>query len=145
MKRLLLLLCLLPSWCSVGQAAHLHPEKTYQKSWCAAVRGETEHVLPDDTRVDCLTEEYAIEFDFCQKWAEAIGQALYYAIRTGRKPGIVLILEDESDRCVGRLEVVARRAGIRIWLLRSYVAGTRPGAESIPNLQALSTETRKDQ
>lgn len=34
---------------------------------------------------------------FVPKWAEAIGQALYYSLRTGKTAGIVLILERESD------------------------------------------------
>lgn len=55
-------------------------------------------VLPDRTRCDCLTSTYAVEFDFGNKWAEAIGQALHYAIQTGKKAGIVLILEKEKDR-----------------------------------------------
>jgi len=67
--------------------------KPYQEKWCTEHGGQVEVVLPDRTRCDCLTETHAIEFDFGKKWAEAIGQALYYAIQTGKKPGIVLILE----------------------------------------------------
>ena len=37
---------------------------------------------------------YAVEFDFAEKWAEAVGQALYYALKTGKKPAVVLIMED---------------------------------------------------
>lgn len=58
---------------------------------------KVEVALPDKTRCDCLTDSHAIEFDFGSKWAEAIGQALYYAIQTGKKAGIVLILEDQKD------------------------------------------------
>lgn len=76
---------------------HLHPEKYYQNIWCSQNKGETEYRLADETRVDCLTDKYAIEFDFAQKWAESIGQALYYSYRTGKVPGIVLILEKPSD------------------------------------------------
>ena len=55
-----------------------------------------EVVLSDRTRVDCLTDEYAIEFDFGKKWSEAIGQSLGYAIETNRTPGIVLIIENKK-------------------------------------------------
>ena len=72
-------------------------EKDYQKKWCAEHGGRTEVVLDDHTRVDCLTDEYAIEFDFARKWAEAIGQARHYAVKTRKRPGIVLIIEDESE------------------------------------------------
>lgn len=54
--------------------------------------------MPGDTRCDCLTDEYAIEFDFGYKWAESIDQSLYYALQTGRKPGVVLILENPHER-----------------------------------------------
>ena len=78
----------------------------------------TEYLLDDNTRVDCLTDEYAIEFDFGPKWAEAIGQALYYGIKTGRKPGVVLILEYENDRYEKRLNVVAKAHNITVWIIR---------------------------
>ena len=31
-------------------------------------------------------------------WSEAVGQSAYYAIQTGKKAGIVLILETMKDR-----------------------------------------------
>ncbi len=77
-----------------------------------------EYVLPDRTRVDCLTDEYAIEVDFAPKWAEAIGQAIYCAKMTGRKPGIVLILEEDKDqRYLNRLNRAVEGEGIRVWPL----------------------------
>lgn len=54
--------------------------------------GKTEVVLSDRTRVDCLTSTHAIEFDFGNKWSEAIGQSLGCSIETMKKPCIVLIL-----------------------------------------------------
>lgn len=56
-----------------------------------------EVVLSDRTRCDCLTESHAIEFDFGNKWAEAIGQSLHYSLQTGKRAGIVLILERKKD------------------------------------------------
>jgi hypothetical protein len=53
--------------------------------------------LPDLTRCDCLTDTHAVEVEFGRKWAEGIGQALYYALQTGHKAGIILILESEKD------------------------------------------------
>lgn len=72
-------------------------EKEYQKDWCVQHSGQTEARLHDGTRVDCLTDKHAIEFDFGKKWAESIGQSLYYSIQTNKKPGIVLILERPKD------------------------------------------------
>lgn len=69
----------------------LAKEADYQKANC---KGKIEFVLPDKTRIDCLTDEYAIEYDFGHKWAEAIGQSLHYARLTRKKAGIVLIVKD---------------------------------------------------
>ncbi len=103
------------------QAARLSPERSYQEAWCTADVGQSEFILPDRTRVDCLTDEYAIEFDFADKWAESIGQALYYAAETGKKPGIVLIIENgESDlKYIQRLKRAIDRSGttIKVWFI----------------------------
>lgn len=79
---------------TIAGAKTLHTERYYQEQHC---EGEKEYRLPDRTRVDCLTEEYAIEYDFGRKWAEAIGQSLHYGRMTQRKPGIVLIIESPKD------------------------------------------------
>jgi len=74
-----------------------HPEKWYQERWCGG-KGVMEYRLPDGTRCDCLTATHAVEFDFGAKWAEAIGQSLYYSLQTGNRAGIYLILETPADR-----------------------------------------------
>jgi len=100
-------------------AAHVHKEKEYQASWCARVGGVTEYRLEDGTRVDCLTDTHAIEFDFAPKWAESIGQALYYSQMTGKRPGVVLIMENEGDaRYLHRLNAVAKEHDITVWTIR---------------------------
>lgn len=73
--------------------AHLYSEKTYQEQWCKAHGGQMEYMLNDKTRVDCLTDKLAVEFDFAPKWAECIGQALYYGQKTNKTPACVLIME----------------------------------------------------
>ena len=78
------------------QAARLHPEKWYQEKWCNEKSGQTEVVMADRTRVDCLTDTHAIEVDFADKWAEAIGQALGYGLMTGKRAGILLIVEQDK-------------------------------------------------
>jgi hypothetical protein len=45
-----------------------------------------------------VTDTHAIEFDFGNNWAEAVGQSAYYALQTGKKAGIVLILETMKYR-----------------------------------------------
>jgi len=77
-----------------ANAKRLHKERYYQKKNCTGV---VEYRLPDRTRVDCLTDEYAEEFDFYSKTAESIGQSLHYARMTGKKASIALIVEKESQ------------------------------------------------
>lgn len=113
---LLVLALSCPAWAAGG---HEHPEKWYQERWCGP-RGQMEVVMPDGSRCDCLTEAYAIEVDFGHKWAEAIGQALNYAAQTGKRPGIVLILEREGDeRYLARIRNVDRAygLGITVWVV----------------------------
>lgn len=107
-------------WAEPLSAVRLHKEADYQNKWCQRAGGLTEVVQADKTRVDCLTRNYAIEFDFGSKWAESIGQALYYSIQTGKKPGIVLILEKESDyKYWIRLNTVIEHSdlNIRTWIM----------------------------
>ena len=86
-------------------------EKDYVNKHCT---GEIEHVLPDKTRIDCLTDEYAIEYDYAKKWAESIGQSLYYAKKTGKKPAVAIIISKPSDRkYIQRIEAIEQ--GITIF------------------------------
>jgi hypothetical protein len=98
MKKIVLLcifVCLVPP---VVLAKREHPEKWYQEKWCEAHKGQVEVALPDGTRCDCVTDTHAIEFDFGNNWAEAVGQSAYYSLQTKKKPGVVLILETIKDR-----------------------------------------------
>jgi hypothetical protein len=45
-----------------------------------------------------VTDTHAVEIDFGDNWAEAVGQSSYYSIQTKKKAGIVLILENMKDR-----------------------------------------------
>ena len=94
-------------------------EAYYVGQWCTPSFGKREFRLWDMTRVDCLTKDYAIEFDFAKKWAESVGQALYYAEMTHKKPAVVLILQNLSDmRYVKRVERVNK--GIQIFLIKAF-------------------------
>ncbi len=95
-------------------------EKYYQTQLCNELDGLMEQSLLDRTRVDCLTDEYAIEVDFAKKWAEGAGQALYYALMTEKKPAVGLIVrETEKDRrSVKRLEALAEKYAIKIFIIK---------------------------
>lgn len=85
-------------------------EAFYAAQWCAAHSGQTEYVLPDGTRVDCLTSTYAVEADWATKWAESIGQALYYAAWfPERLPAVLLLVKSDKDlHYVGRVVKVIK-------------------------------------
>lgn len=95
----------------------LASEKDYQSAWCRKNNGTQEYKLPDQTRIDCLTDTHAIEFDYAKKWAEAVGQALHYSRMTGKLPGIVIIIEKESDlQHLRKLVPLCLKYDIDIWL-----------------------------
>lgn len=72
-------------------------ESYYQEEFAKIIGGITEVVLPDRTRVDIVTDTFAIEVDFAQKWAESGFQALHYANYINRKAGILLVWKGEED------------------------------------------------
>lgn len=116
----LLILIILPL-CAFAQTPknHKYFEKDYQKVWCDAHCGSMEVILPDKARVDCVTATHAIEFDFAPKWAESIGQALYYGEVLQKQPGIVLIIEnlEKDQKYINRVRTVAVKNGITLWLM----------------------------
>lgn len=92
-----------------------YKEADYVNAYC---KGITEYELPDRTRVDCLTDDYAIEFDYAKKWAESIGQSLYYAKMTGKKPAVAIIVKKPTDRhYIERIRKVDK--DIRIFVIKA--------------------------
>ena len=80
--------------------------------------GVTEAMQWDSSRVDILNDEYAIEVDWSEHWAEAIGQSLYYSILTGKKPGIILLIKDKKKETkhIYRCQTVCAKHNIRLFL-----------------------------
>jgi len=74
-------------------------EAFYSDKFCSEMSGKSEHVLKDLSRVDCLTDTHAFEFDWADgmKVYEAIGQSLYYASETGKDPGIYLLIRKKNS------------------------------------------------
>ncbi|PJE80538.1 hypothetical protein CI610_00430 [invertebrate metagenome] len=81
----------------MGQTYEKTNEQWYQSVWCHGNGGQSEILLENNRRVDCLTDSHAIEMEFASKWHHAIGQALDYAMLTHKKAGIVLILRRPND------------------------------------------------
>ncbi len=91
-------------------------EKDYVNTYC---KGVTEYTLPDKTRVDCLTEEYAIEFEWASKWAESVGQSLYYAKMTDKKPAVAIIMKSPKDeRYIKRINATDK--DIKVFKIKAY-------------------------
>ena len=106
-------------WYETQQMMPNQVESYYVNQWCTSDFGRKEAILWDMTRVDCLAKDYAIELDFAKKWAESIGQSLYYSKMTGKKPAVALILTSPADyRYVKRVERLDK--GIKIFLVKAY-------------------------
>lgn len=92
--------------------AHAKREAEYVAEDC---QGDIEVRLHDGTRVDCLTDTHAIEYDWSRKWYQALGQSLHYARMTGLKPGIVIIQKHPKDeKYFRRLQAVINYYGLPV-------------------------------
>jgi hypothetical protein len=78
-------------------AKHTILEKEYQSEFCRFIQGQSEVVLDNKRRVDCVDSTYAVEVDFAHKVFEGIGQSEYYAYKTNKKAGLLLIVETDKD------------------------------------------------
>jgi len=108
-QALLLLLLFAPPSNELDWCRHLAPK----------YGAEVEVRLEDGTRCDLVTKTEAIECDWAQdKWAEAIGQSLFYAIKLKKKPAIILLVKDpeHDQRYVDRCKTVCDRYGIRLYV-----------------------------
>lgn len=89
-----------------------------ETEWSAALAeqlgGVAEHRLPDGSRVDILTDAEAIEVEWSDKWPEAIGQAIFYGLATGRSPSVYLLLRGNADEDYLRCLAVCRAAQIQL-------------------------------
>lgn len=83
--------------------------------------GVLEYKLNDGSRIDCLTKTYAIEVDFASKWAESIGQSLYYSLMSDKKAAVLLIMERKYKDVskLQKLKKVAKKHGITVFTIDS--------------------------
>lgn len=119
MKKFIILMFLLLIVILPVEAKRIYAERVYQTQWCNAHNGTMEYRLNDRARVDCVTDTLAVEFDFANKWAECVGQALYYGRQTKKQPTCVLIMENgEKDlKYLYRLRRTAYKKGVN---MRTY-------------------------
>ena len=104
-----------------------NPEAFYTRLFASRLSGaRLEAIAPDKSRCDILTAEYALEVDFANKWAEAIGQSLLYSLHFNRKAGIVLIMERPGDsRHLQRLKkvIAGYKLPVTVWTITSPAEG----------------------
>jgi hypothetical protein len=74
--------------------------------YCTGINGIQEYTLKNKVRVDCLTNEYAIEMDWARKWYEGLTQAMYYAMKTNKKAKLVLIRDKNDQKYIDRAKEV---------------------------------------
>ena len=73
-------------------------ERDINEIWCSNMNGDYEFITKDNTYVDCLTKEFAVEAEYDYKWKEAIGQSLHYAETTNKKAAILFIKRSSSNK-----------------------------------------------
>jgi len=98
----------------------LENEDYYNRQFCSEVSGQAEYRLPDRSRIDCLTDTHAYEADWADglKVYESIGQSLYYAAETGKKPGILLLVRKKnSDKHIRKVKRVIESWSLPIKLV----------------------------
>ena len=111
----------------------LENEDYYNRQFCSEVSGQAEYRLPDRSRVDCLTDTHAYEADWADglKVYESIGQSLYYAAETGKRPGILLLVRKKnSDKHIRKVRRVIESWDLPIKLIIKDVFSDKFGSEN---------------
>jgi len=141
MKLNTILACVAALVCVAEAAAD---ERAECERLAAKYRAATEVRLWDATRVDLLNATHAIEVDWCRKWPEAIGQALYYALVTGRRPGVLLLVTDmkKEARFIHRCQAVCARHGITLFIEHVPAEPEQPPVVPAPHLDELPGPAR---
>lgn len=123
-----------------------HNEIVYQQAWCSMHNGTMEYKNADETRIDCLTENEAVEFDFAKKWAEGIGQALHYGLMTGKKPKVVLILDNPERQMVyfQRVQKLAEKYNFEAeYITNSILTLDKDGKCNVPQCRCHKVKSSK--
>jgi hypothetical protein len=84
------------------------------------IGGIKEYRLDDGTRVDLLFEDKACEIDWANKWAEGIGQSIYYGLKTERPPLVILLAKKDGwEKYRDRVEY----CDIECWVYDTRIEG----------------------
>lgn len=115
------LISLSRSYSNSEYLTRIHNERYYQDYFADSINAKSEVYMSDRTRLDIMTDEFAIEVDFANKWAESIGQSLHYASLTGLKPAVLLIVEDikKDKKYLDRLVPLCYKLDIKLYVIYS--------------------------
>lgn len=112
------------------------PLESYRQAWCQQQKGHPGFRLIEGNECDCLTATHAVAIDYADRWAEVMGRSLDFARQTGRKPGVVLVMERAEDRKYQinlRATIDAFKLGVNFW----FTGSGAPGADET----SLDSET----
>jgi len=91
-------------------------ELEWTKYIAESKNGTHQYVCPDQSRVDVLTDEYAYEVEWVNKWKEAPAQAILYGMLTNKKPAVILLMRGNKTEKIYYLRCLAvcGKIGIRL-------------------------------
>lgn len=84
--------------------------RPYKEKLCKEFNGKLDALLYDNTKADCLSQEYVIEVGYAKDWQKLIGKVLYSSQLSTKKPVIAIIGDDE----IAKLKSVALRQDIKV-------------------------------
>jgi len=118
MKKLIILFLIILFPTIMFSQYHKMQESYYIDYFSTIIKGHKEFFYNKQTVIDIITDTFAIKVNFIDKWAESIGLSLFYSDKTGKRPGIVLIVDGISDdEYIRNLMVVAAKEHISVWLI----------------------------
>lgn len=97
MKRIIIIILAVLILAPALTSAAKRPISYYKNKWCQRMSGKTD-VIYHKVVLDCATNDYIFIFEYSYRWRNAIGKALYYSLETGKRPGVVLIIEKPREQ-----------------------------------------------
>lgn len=113
---------IMESWEIYLRAKYREERPHTEPDWCKLIALKYDAMIEvrlfDASRVDLLNDEYALEVDWAGNWEEAIGQSLWYAIVTEKKPGVVLLVKnpDRDEEDIHKALIVCEKTQIKLYL-----------------------------
>ena len=97
MRKLIMVTACLVVLAGTSFAEETKDRRWYRDTWCTEHQGTIEYEISDRMIADCVTETHAVRVDFGNNWTQALGFALHYGMKTGKRGGVVLILDQSKD------------------------------------------------